>query len=134
MGNAVQWDERIGRRLKLRDLHIFMTVAQQGSMGRAAKQLAVTAAAEFQRTSRRPRASIGSPQTRATLTRKPSSPDCQSPRAPRAARCRHLRYRRIEWFARFQNTEAQHQTPTRADAAHSFTTAKTALERRVSSG
>jgi DNA-binding transcriptional LysR family regulator len=42
MGTAVQWDERIGRRLKLRDLHIFMTVAQQGSMGRAAKQLAVS--------------------------------------------------------------------------------------------
>jgi DNA-binding transcriptional LysR family regulator len=42
MGDAVQWDERIGRRLKLRDLHIFMTVAQQGSMGRAAKQLAVS--------------------------------------------------------------------------------------------
>jgi len=42
MGAAMQWDERIGRRLKLRDLHIFMTVAQQGSMGRAAKHLAVS--------------------------------------------------------------------------------------------
>lgn len=42
MGGAVQWDDRIGRRLKLRDLHIFMTVAQQGSMGRAAKYLAVS--------------------------------------------------------------------------------------------
>jgi DNA-binding transcriptional LysR family regulator len=42
MRTAVQWDERIGRRLKLRDLHIFMTVAQQGSMGRAAKHLAVS--------------------------------------------------------------------------------------------
>jgi DNA-binding transcriptional LysR family regulator len=42
MGTAVQWDQRIGRRLKLRDLHIFMTVAQQGSMGRAAKHLAVS--------------------------------------------------------------------------------------------
>jgi hypothetical protein len=29
MGAAVQWDDRIGRRLKLRDLHIFMAVAQQ---------------------------------------------------------------------------------------------------------
>jgi DNA-binding transcriptional LysR family regulator len=38
----VQWDDRIGRRLKLRDLHIFMTVAQQGGMGKAAKQLAVS--------------------------------------------------------------------------------------------
>jgi DNA-binding transcriptional LysR family regulator len=42
MGAAVQWDDRAGRRLKLRDLHIFMTVAQQGSMGRAAKHLAVS--------------------------------------------------------------------------------------------
>jgi len=42
MGTAVKWDERIGRHLKLRDLHIFMTVAQQGSMGRAAKHLAVS--------------------------------------------------------------------------------------------
>jgi len=42
MGTAMQWDERIGRRLKLRDLHIFMTVAQQGSMGRAAKHLVVS--------------------------------------------------------------------------------------------
>jgi DNA-binding transcriptional LysR family regulator len=42
MGGAVQWEDRIGRRLKLRDLHIFMSVAQQGSMGRAAKHLAVS--------------------------------------------------------------------------------------------
>lgn len=34
-------DDRVGR-LKLRDLHIFMTVAQQGSMGRAATHLAVS--------------------------------------------------------------------------------------------
>jgi DNA-binding transcriptional LysR family regulator len=38
----MQWDERIGRRLKLRDLHIFMIVVQQGSMGKAAKHLAVS--------------------------------------------------------------------------------------------
>src|SRR5262249_34032661 len=42
MRTSVQWDERIGRRLKLRDLHIFMIVAQQGSMGKAAKHLAVS--------------------------------------------------------------------------------------------
>jgi DNA-binding transcriptional LysR family regulator len=42
MGAAVQWDDRIGRRLKLRDLHIFMMVVQQGSMGKAAKRLAVS--------------------------------------------------------------------------------------------
>jgi DNA-binding transcriptional LysR family regulator len=42
MGTVMGWDDRIGRRLKLRDLHIFMTVAQQGGMGRAAKHLAVS--------------------------------------------------------------------------------------------
>jgi DNA-binding transcriptional LysR family regulator len=42
MGAAVKWDDRIERRLKLRDLHIFMMVVQQGSMGRAAKHLAVS--------------------------------------------------------------------------------------------
>jgi DNA-binding transcriptional LysR family regulator len=38
----MQWDERIGHRLKLRDLHVFLTVAQQGSMGKAARQLSVS--------------------------------------------------------------------------------------------
>ena len=38
----MQWDERIGRRLKLRDLHILMSVAQCGTMGKAAEQLAIT--------------------------------------------------------------------------------------------
>jgi DNA-binding transcriptional LysR family regulator len=33
---------RSDRGLKLRDLHILMTAAQQGSMGRAAKHLAVS--------------------------------------------------------------------------------------------
>jgi DNA-binding transcriptional LysR family regulator len=36
------WDERTGRRLKLRDLHVLRTVAQLGSMGKAATQLAVS--------------------------------------------------------------------------------------------
>lgn len=34
--------DRIGRRLKLRDLHTFFTVAQRGSMAKAAAQLALT--------------------------------------------------------------------------------------------
>jgi DNA-binding transcriptional LysR family regulator len=34
--------EKIGRRLKLRDLHTFRTVAQRGSMAKAAAQLAIT--------------------------------------------------------------------------------------------
>ena len=38
----MQWSERIGRRLKLRDLHILLTVAKAGSMGKAATELAVS--------------------------------------------------------------------------------------------
>jgi DNA-binding transcriptional LysR family regulator len=36
------WSERIGRRVKLRDLHILLSVAQTGSMGKAASGLAVS--------------------------------------------------------------------------------------------
>src|SRR5262245_53395550 len=36
------WDHRIGRRLNLRDLHIFLGVAQAGSMAQAAKRLAIS--------------------------------------------------------------------------------------------
>jgi len=39
---AVHWVDRIGRRLKLRDLHFLMTVAQSGTMAKAAQQLAVS--------------------------------------------------------------------------------------------
>jgi DNA-binding transcriptional LysR family regulator len=38
----MQWTDRIGRRLKLRDLHILLAVAQAGSMSRAADRLAVS--------------------------------------------------------------------------------------------
>jgi DNA-binding transcriptional LysR family regulator len=38
----MDWGERIGRRLKLRDLHILFVVAQAGSMTKAARQLAVS--------------------------------------------------------------------------------------------
>ena len=36
------WDSRVGRRLKLRDLHIFFAVIQWGSMAKAAKHLAMS--------------------------------------------------------------------------------------------
>jgi DNA-binding transcriptional LysR family regulator len=36
------WSDRIGRRFKLRDLHILLTVAQAGSMGKAAERLAMS--------------------------------------------------------------------------------------------
>ncbi|MDB5923173.1 MAG: Pep2 [Betaproteobacteria bacterium] len=39
---AQYWDNRIGRRLKLRDLHIFFAVVHCGSMAKAAKHLAMS--------------------------------------------------------------------------------------------
>ena len=38
----MRWNDRIGRRLKPRDLHVFMTVAEQRSMANAAEILAVS--------------------------------------------------------------------------------------------
>ena len=39
----MDWDaRRLGRHLKLRDLHVLMTVARCGSMGKAAVQLAIS--------------------------------------------------------------------------------------------
>src|SRR5215467_13823202 len=35
----MQLKDRVGRRMKLQDLHILMTVMQAGSMGKAAQQL-----------------------------------------------------------------------------------------------
>jgi DNA-binding transcriptional LysR family regulator len=43
MANPLQtWESRIGRRLKLRDLHILSVVVQWGSMAKAASQLAMS--------------------------------------------------------------------------------------------
>ena len=42
MGRAVDWESRIGRRLRLRDLHILFAVADCGSMAKAAARLRVT--------------------------------------------------------------------------------------------
>src|SRR5229473_3934506 len=39
MGAIMQLSDRIGRRLKLQDLHVLMTVVEAGSMGKAAEQL-----------------------------------------------------------------------------------------------
>lgn len=38
----MEWHDRIGRRLRLRDLHTLITVARRGSMAKAAAELAVT--------------------------------------------------------------------------------------------
>jgi DNA-binding transcriptional LysR family regulator len=38
----MQWSDRIGRRLKPRDLHVFMAVAEHGNMAKAANRLAIS--------------------------------------------------------------------------------------------
>src|SRR6185436_11540031 len=38
----MKWNDRIGRRIKLHDLHVLLTVAELGSMGKAAERLNVS--------------------------------------------------------------------------------------------
>ena len=38
----MQWEDRIGRRLKLRDVHILLAAVQCGSMAKAAERLAIS--------------------------------------------------------------------------------------------
>ncbi len=42
MLRKIDWESQIGRRLRLRDLHVFFTVVQHGSMAKAAGQLGVS--------------------------------------------------------------------------------------------
>lgn len=42
MERKIDWASQIGRRFKLRDLHVFVTVVQHGSMAKAAAQLGVS--------------------------------------------------------------------------------------------
>lgn len=42
MASSVDWQGRIGRRLRLRDLHILSAVVESGSMAKAAAHLRVT--------------------------------------------------------------------------------------------
>ena len=41
MAKRTDWDRQIGRRLKLRDLHVFQKVAHLGSMAKAAAELGI---------------------------------------------------------------------------------------------
>src|SRR5215510_7279010 len=41
-GSTMQLSDRIGRRLKLQDLHVLMAVVQAGTMGKAAQRLNTT--------------------------------------------------------------------------------------------
>src|SRR5882724_9642824 len=38
----MQWDDRIGRRLRLKDLHTLQTIAEVGSMAKASRGLALS--------------------------------------------------------------------------------------------
>src|SRR5262249_31015985 len=42
MLRKIDWESQIGRRLRLRDLHVFSAVVQHGSMAKAARQLGVS--------------------------------------------------------------------------------------------
>jgi DNA-binding transcriptional LysR family regulator len=42
MSKGIDWEAKIGRRLRLRDLHAFFTVVRSGSMAKAAAQLGVS--------------------------------------------------------------------------------------------
>jgi DNA-binding transcriptional LysR family regulator len=42
MASKIDWESRIGRRLKLRDLHVYFAVVECGSMAKAAAQLGVS--------------------------------------------------------------------------------------------
>jgi DNA-binding transcriptional LysR family regulator len=42
MARAIDWESRIGRRVRLRDLHVFSAVVQSGSMMKGAGQLGVS--------------------------------------------------------------------------------------------
>jgi DNA-binding transcriptional LysR family regulator len=42
MSKAIDWESRIGRRIRLRDLHIFFAVADCGSMAKAGTRMRVT--------------------------------------------------------------------------------------------
>src|SRR5260370_26929037 len=42
MGAGMQLSDRIGRRMKLQDLHVLVTVVKAGSMGKAAQRLNIS--------------------------------------------------------------------------------------------
>ena len=42
MGRRTNWEDEIGLRLRLRDLHVLFTVAQRGSMAKAATELGIS--------------------------------------------------------------------------------------------
>jgi DNA-binding transcriptional LysR family regulator len=45
MAGKIDWESQIGRRIKLRDLHVFVAIVQRGSMAKAAAHLGVSQSA-----------------------------------------------------------------------------------------
>ena len=60
MPPRIDWESQVGRRLRLRDLHVFSTVARMGSMGKAAQELRVSQPAVSEVPTIRPRSLCGS--------------------------------------------------------------------------
>ena len=48
MARVLNWESRIGRRLRLRDLHILFAVVQHGSMAKAGAELGMSQSAVSQ--------------------------------------------------------------------------------------
>lgn len=48
MAKSLDWDSRIGRRVRLRDLHVLLVVVQQGSMAKAGPELGMSQSAVSQ--------------------------------------------------------------------------------------
>lgn len=42
MARLTNWEKQIGRRIRLRDLHVLSMVAEQGSMAKAAAELGIS--------------------------------------------------------------------------------------------
>ena len=57
----MQWEERIGRRLKLRDLHTLQVVSEIGSMARASRQLGLSQPAISKAIARDEEHAVGAP-------------------------------------------------------------------------
>jgi hypothetical protein len=79
MVRKINWDRQFGRRLKLRDLHVFFTVVQAGSMAKAAEQLGVaqpTVSETIAPTSKRVTACGSSIAARGVSSQRYTAPRC----------------------------------------------------------
>ena len=80
----MQWTDRIGRRLKLRDLHILLAVAQAACGKRPVRRhlakfdLAVRSRADADQDTARPAADESTAYSRHLIKESHSQPDCQS--------------------------------------------------------